>query len=437
MAQSDNIFADLYQHLVREFSSWSGWLQLALILGCGLVAWLVHLRWRRLVHSRLGKVEKKGFARATIRSTERAVFPLTTFFLVYLGAQLLESLGFTIWLIDTIAIPLLLSFAGVRVCVFILRRAFSPSPMLKAWEGAISITIWTVFALYLLDWHQEIIKWLEAFSIPLGKSKFSLWSLIKLLLTIVVFIVVAGWIARLIEQGVVKSPHLNASMRVGLVKFSKFILYTLAILLAIGSTGVDLTSLHVFGGALGVGLGFGLQRIASNFISGFILLFDRSIRPGDVITVGNRFGWVQELHARYIVVRDRDGVETLIPNENLITSEVTNWSYSDRKVRLKLPVQISYADDPERAIELMVQACAGIERVLENPGPQGRLLRFGDNGMELELRLWIRDPERGIGGIKSQVNLGIWRLFKAHGITIPFPQRDVHLLHEGGDVKQP
>ena len=191
--------------------------------------------------------------------------------------------------------------------------------------------------------------------------------------------------------------------------------------------GIDLTALTVFGGALGVGLGFGLQRIASNFISGFIVLFDRSIRPGDVITIGDKLGWVQELHARYVVVKDRDGVERLIPNEMLITNEVINWSYSDRNVRLKIPVSISYNNDPEQALALLAAAARANPRVLAEPAPTTRLMAFGDNGIELELRVWLQDPEAGLGSVRSDINLAIWRAFKAAGIVIPYPQRDLHI----------
>jgi small-conductance mechanosensitive channel len=217
-------------------------------------------------------------------------------------------------------------------------------------------------------------------------------------------------------------------MRVGLTKFSSVFLYSIAIIIALNTVGIDLTTLTVFGGAIGVGLGFGLQRIASNFISGFILLFDSSIKPGDVITVGDRFGWVVALHARYIVVKDRDGVETLIPNENIITSEVTNWSYSDKHVRVKIPLQVSYQDDVEHAMQLMLDACNTSDRVLKNPEPTVRLRAFEDNGIKLELRLWLDDPEKGVGSVKSDINLAIWKSFKENNITIPFPQRDVHII---------
>ncbi|MFU8819356.1 MAG: mechanosensitive ion channel family protein, partial [Desulfurivibrio sp.] len=175
-----------------------------------------------------------------------------------------------------------------------------------------------------------------------------------------------------------------------------------------------------------VGLGFGLQRIASNFISGFILIMDRSVKPGDVITVGDKYGWVEELRARYIVVRNRDGVDTLIPNETLITTQVINWSYGDRNVRIKVPVQISYDDDPEQAMELMRTAASSSPRILDDPAPTVRLLEFADSGILLELRVWIGDPEQGSGGVRSEINLAIWRAFKEAGITIPYPQRDLH-----------
>ena len=221
---------------------------------------------------------------------------------------------------------------------------------------------------------------------------------------------------------------ISPSTRVGLAKVTRLVLIVLAVLIALNASGIDLTALAVFGGALGVGLGFGLQRIASNFVSGFILLFDRSIKPGDVISIDESFGWVEALHSRYVVVRDRDGVERLIPNENLITSVVTNWSYTDRNVRMKIPVQISYADDPEQAMALMLEASEQCARVLAEPAPAARLMAFGDNGINLELRVWVTDPEEGLGNVRSEINLSIWRAFKQHGITIPFPQRDVHLI---------
>lgn len=269
---------------------------------------------------------------------------------------------------------------------------------------------------------------MDVVGVSVGDVRISLRTVVKLFVVVGTLLALAAWISRMIENTLHHSRHLTAAAKVGIGKSSKFALYTIAVLIALNSVGIDLTALAVFGGALGVGLGFGLQRIASNFISGFILIFDRSIRPGDVISINDKFGWVQELRARYVVVRDRDGVETLVPNENLITTEVINWSYSDHQVRLKLPVQISYEDDPEQAMEILVNAAKACSRALDDPTPVARLMEFGDNGIELELRVWIVDPNNGVGSVRSDINLVIWREFQKAGITIPYPQRDIRLV---------
>jgi len=285
-----------------------------------------------------------------------------------------------------------------------------------------------VVALHLVGWLPEILATLESIAIDVGKTRISLLWALKLITSVAFFLLLAVWLSTLLEKRVSRSRHLSAGLKVGLAKTSRVLLIATGFLIALNAIGIDLTALTIFGGALGVGLGFGLQRIASNFVSGFILLFDRSIRPGDVISIGGSFGWVQELRARYVVVRDRDGVETLIPNENLITSEVINWSYSDQRVRLKVPVQISYSDDPEKAMAIMLEASKASKRVLSNPEPVCRFMKFGDNGIELELRVWLADPAEGLSNIRSNINLAIWRAFKENNITIPFPQRDVHMV---------
>jgi len=404
----------------------SGVWQLLIIIIAALLAGIAHNRWQAFIVERIGRDERQGLRRMALRGSGRVIFPLVMALLVLTGSAVMESYTIGTPLLNLLT-PLLLSLAIIRIVVYALRRAFGPSTALRAWEGLISTLIWAGVAMHLLGWLPVVISALDGPSVTLGEVRLSILSLMKFAVSAAAFIVLARWLSRAIEQRTKRSEYLSGSMQVGLSKISKVLLYTIAILIALNSIGINLTSLAVFGGALGVGLGFGLQRIASNFISGFILLFDRSIKPGDVITVGNRFGWVVGLHARYIVVRDRDGVETLIPNENLITSEVTNWSYSDKHVRVKVPVQISYGDDPELAMEIMKNACEASGRVLSDPPPQVRMLAFGDNGIELELRLWLDDPEGGVGSVKSEVNLAIWKGFKEQGITIPFPQRVIHI----------
>ncbi len=421
----EQILKTLRDQVLTPAGAW----QVGVIAVSFVVALVLHRRWKRYVLERLGTQERRDLRRFLIRGSVRIVFPGVMMLVILVASGVLGRFGVHTPILH-ILVPLLASLAIIRIAVYTLRRIYGPSPALRAWEGLISLLVWGVVALHLLGWLPDVLRTLDEMGVDWGKSRISVLSVGKLVITVGLFVVVARWLSRLIEQRASRSQYISASMRVGLVKTSKVVLYTIAVLIALNSVGIDLTTLTVFGGALGVGLGFGFQRIASNFISGFILLFDRSIKPGDVITVGDRFGWVVALHARYIVVRDREGVETLIPNENLITSEVTNWSYSDRHVRVKLPVTISYADDPELAIRLMEEAATTCARVLADPAPAGRLLKFGDNGIELELRVWLQDPQNGIGSVKSDVNLAIWRAFKAHGITIPFPQRDVHIIDQ-------
>jgi small-conductance mechanosensitive channel len=414
---------------IKEFSTIQGGLQLGTVLLCGALAALTHKHWQNFITRLVGSLEKKGFIRFLLRATNRIAFPMSMLLYLILTRFLLDQFEVNTAVLD-IFTPLLLSLAGIKLGVYILRAGFTPSPALRAWENVFSLSVWSVLALHLLGWLPDVVKAMDEFAFTFGETRISVLSFFQLTVSIVIFIVLANWLTRFIESRTRRSQYLNPSMRVVLTKTSKFVIYGLAILFALKAVGIDFTAFAVFSGAVGVGIGFGLQKIFSNFISGFILIFDRSIRPGDVITIGTRFGWVQELNARYVVVRDRDGVESLIPNENLITSEVTNWSYSDRSVRQRLPVAISYNDDPELAMKLMVEAAENHPRVLKSPEPVARLLRFGDNGIELELRIWINDPENGVANVTSDINLAFWKRFKEHNITIPFPQRDLHLLND-------
>ena len=412
-------------HWIQDFNQASNWWQLVIIAFSLLIAWLISHSIIKLAEAQLSR-EVGRLKRFTLRSVERIVFPFSALIVIVISRSVFQIIGQPAQLFNLVAL-LLLSLAGIRLLVYMLRKSFANTPMLKAWENIFSTTIWIVVALYLLGILPLVIDTLDSLAFTVAKIRISALSVINFLLLAALLFTLAMWLSAMLERRMQQSRFINPSLRVALSKFMKVFLVGLAVLIALDTVGIDLTALAVFGGALGVGLGFGLQRIASNFISGFLLLFDRSIKPGDVISIGNKFGWVEELRARYIVVRDRDGVDTLIPNENLVTTEVINWSYSDRNVRLKMPVQISYADDPEKAMALMVEAAAQHPRVLKDPEPVGRLLEFGDNGIGLELRAWINDPEKGVNNVRSDLNLAIWRAFKENSITIPFPQRDVYI----------
>ncbi|MCW8962945.1 MAG: mechanosensitive ion channel [Gammaproteobacteria bacterium] len=424
-------------HLMERASLWltllkspASQLQFALIAVAFVIALLLDRRLRKWVTSALGDEGRATVKSITMRGSQRLILPLAMLLVVILFKAILAANELEVWLFD-ILVPLLLSLAFIRITVFLIRRAYTPSPLIRAWENIISTSIWLIVALHLLGVLPDIEALLNDLAITIGDKRVSVLDVIKVTVSIAVFLIVATWLSRTLENRVMNSRHLGISMRMALSKTIKIVLLSLAVLIALNSVGFDLTVLTVFGGALGVGLGLGLQRITSNFISGMILLYDRSIRPGDVITIGDRFGWVQELRARYVVVRDRDGVETLIPNENLITSEVTSWSHSDRAVRVKIKVQISYQDDPEEAMQVILQACEH-PRVLNDPPVATRLMDFGDNGMNLEARVWINDPEAGVNGVRSDINLAIWKGFKEAGITIPYPQRDVHVVSQAG-----
>ncbi|VAW72743.1 Potassium efflux system KefA protein / Small-conductance mechanosensitive channel [hydrothermal vent metagenome] len=398
-----------------------------LVLGLAVIGAVVvqNTLGRYLLNATSG-TSTRTFRHITLRSLQRIVFPLSLLFGALVGRAVLASMKVNVLLLD-LAVPLMLSLAMVRLVVYVLRKGLRPGPAVKAWEHFISTSIWILVAMHLVGWLPEVVNALDAFGFSLGDARVSLFTMLQLVVAVGALLVMATWLSAVIEQGLSRSEFISPGVRIGLAKTSKFGLYTLAALLSLSAVGIDLGALTVFGGALGVGLGFGLQRIASNFISGFILVFDRSIRPGDVISINDKFGWVQELRARYIVVRDRDGVETLIPNENLITTEVINWSYSDKQVRVKLPVQISYDDDPEQAMEVLLEATKVSPRVLSDPAPAARLIGFGDSGIDLELRVWIRDPQQGVANVRSDVNVAIWKGFKEAGISIPYPQQDLHI----------
>lgn len=417
---------DLFIAWFNSINQSSILLQIGIVLVSLIAASLVSRYLGRLILGMGGEHPMPSFKKLTFSTIRRILFPITASILVLILLGVLQALKQPVQLLN-IAISLLLSLAGIRLLVFFLRKGFTATPLLKAWENIISTLIWFVVALYLLDWLPSVTQTLDSFAFKLGATRISVLSVLNFIVLSAVLFTLAMWLSNYVERRVRASKHLNASLQVGLAKFLKFFLIAMAILVALDAVGINLTALTVFGGALGVGLGFGLQRITSNFISGFILLFDRSIKPGDVISIGDKFGWVQELRARYIVVMDRDGVETLIPNENLVTSDVINWSYSNPNVRLKIPVSISYGDNPEQALGLLNEAANNCNRVLTDPPPVARLMEFGDNGIELELRIWINDPQNGISNVRSDLNLAIWRSFKHAGITIPFPQRDVYV----------
>ncbi len=342
----------------------------------------------------------------------------------------------TVWL--SIGARLLVALMLIRLLVFGLRLSLGHSPQIRRWELRITFIIWAAVATEMLGWLDYVVNTLDAIGFSSGDSRLTLWTVVVAIVTVSTFVIASVWLARLIDRRIATIQALAPSTRIGIGKFAHAFLIGFGILLGLRFSGVDLTALTVFSGAIGLGLGFGLQAIAANFVSGFVLLMDKSIKPGDVISFSGStgtsttgFGWVEELRGRYVVVRDRDGVATLVPNQNLITNSVINWSYGHPKVRLRLPLRLGYQDNVELALALLLEAAVH-PRILREPPAVSRLMEFADYGMEIELRFWIGDPAEGVNNVRSDVNRRIWALFREHGLTIPPAQREVRILQ--GDV---
>jgi small-conductance mechanosensitive channel len=266
---------------------------------------------------------------------------------------------------------------------------------------------------------------LERVGFDIGKRRFSLYSVLTIGVILVLLFAVVRLANRVLTHTIQNARGFDPTQKLLFQKLSGIAVLVVAFFIGIDMLDVDLTAFAVFSGALGLAVGFGLQKTVGNLIAGIILLMDRSIKPGDVIVVGDSFGWVNKIGVRAVSVITRDGKEHLIPNENLMTQEVENWSYSNKNVRVRIPVGVAYSSDLKLAQELMLRAATESPRVLDNPKPNVWLAGFGDSSVDHEILAWINDPEGGVGNVKSDVLNRLWLLFKEHGVEIPFPQRDV------------
>ncbi len=295
------------------------------------------------------------------------------------------------------------------------------------WSRFIAALAWTIAALSITDLLGPLTTILDSFAMGFGDLRISVLTIIQGILILIVLLWLAAATSGMMERRIHAMPNLTPSIQVLLTKTTKMVLVALAIFAAISATGLDLSVFAFFGGALGLGLGFGMQRIVSNLVSGVILLLDRSVKPGDFIAVGDTYGWVDSLGARYVAVVTRDGTEHLIPNEELITTRVENWSHSNNLARLRIPVGVAYETDLDQAIAVCVEAANKVERVLKTPVTKCIVTGFGDSAIDLEIRIWINDPQEGRSSVVSAVLLEVWRAFKDANIQIPFPQRDLHI----------
>ncbi|MCW8836548.1 MAG: mechanosensitive ion channel [Rhodospirillales bacterium] len=359
-----------------------------------------------------------------------------------LGPLTLPFLWLTlVWLATVIAAGAklphhLITIAVSLITVWIIIRLTSSVIRNPAWAKVISVMAWSVAALNILNLLDPTLALLDGLAFHLGVQRISALTVIKAVLILGLLLWGASTVSRLVEQRIRHVPNLSPSVQVLFAKLTKIVLIAVAILIGLNTVGIDLTALAVFSGAVGVGIGFGLQKVVSNLMSGVILLLDKSIKPGDVIAVSGTYGWISSLGARYVSVVTRDGIEHLIPNEELITQRVENWSFTDQLVRLRVPVGVSYKADVHKAMALCVEAASDVKRVSATREPKCLLRGFGDSSVDLEIRFWISDPSNGVSNVKSEVLLNVWEKFRENDIEIPFPQRDIH-IHQADPGMRP
>ncbi|MFO7771247.1 MAG: mechanosensitive ion channel [Roseovarius gahaiensis] len=337
----------------------------------------------------------------------------------------------TVWIMQSVTWPsrsyllgILASLALAWLLITIITR-FIVNGVVRT---MVRYVAWTWVTLGILGLTDEARSLLESIAVELGDTRLSLWMVLQAVGVLAVLMVAARFVSRTTAAQIRQNKEISPSMQVLAVKLLQVILYSAAFFIGLRAVGVDLTGLAVLSGAIGVGLGFGLQKVVSNLVSGVILLLDRSIKPGDVISLGETFGWINSLGARYVSITTRDGKEYLIPNEDLITGQVVNWSHSNDYVRLDIYFGTAYTDDPHKVRRIAIDAAKGVERVLEFKPPVCHIVGFGDSSVDYILRFWIRDPTGGLTNIRGNVYLALWDAFQENKISIPFPQREVKML---------
>lgn len=304
-------------------------------------------------------------------------------------------------------------------------------------RGMVRYFGWSWVTLSILGLTDHAYQFLDSIAINLGSIHLSVWLILKAVFVVSALLALARLLSSSTSAQIRRNAEMSPSMQVLAIKVMQIILYGATFFVGLKAVGVDLTGLAVLSGAIGVGLGFGLQKVVSNLVSGVIILLDKSVKPGDVISLGDTFGWINSLGARYVSVVTRDGKEYLIPNEDLITGQVVNWSHSNDFVRLDIYFGTAYGDDPHLVREIAIKAAKDVARTLPSRPPVCHIVGFGDNSVDYILRFWIADPTNGLTNIRGNVYLALWDAFKEHNISIPFPQREVRMLDDGAPLEAP
>lgn len=414
------------------------------VIGVGLAfGWLVARTMRHRVDARVAAESRQpglrtDLLRFSVEGIRRLAFPVSALLAMVAGGLVLRMAGLVQRVGDVqllrLALTLLAAMAVVRLVVYVLRRTFPRAAWLGTFERWIALLVWLVVALHLTGVLSDVIATLESVRIPVGRSQISFWDLLIGAISVVITVLAALWLGSAIESRLMRADTLTTNSRVVLARVVKALLLFVAVLMALSIVGIDLTVLSVFGGALGVGLGLGLQRIASNYVSGFIILLDRSLSIGDMITVDKFYGRVAQINTRFTLIKALDGTETILPNEMLVSTPVVNHSLSSREVRVVIKISVAYSTDLDRALAILGECARAQPRVLDTPEPGAFVTAFGADGIDLEVGFWIRDPEEGTLAVRSEIARMVLRRFAAEGIQIPFPQRDVRIVAPDGAV---
>ena len=419
MEQIVNTAIELTQSAIDYLRQPEVLFQIGLIVVLYVVALLIAKRLEPKLEARARKISgKRGLLRVVVAFLRRLKW---VFFVLFL---IIASLATAVapWPENDYLVYSSMLLAGAWLLISIASHVIRS----RLVGRVISIVGWTLVASTILGVTDDVIQLLDSVGFNLGETRVSLLSV----LTAVSFIAILMWaslaLGNFFDRRIQRVEELTPSLRVLVGKILRIGLIVIAVMIAMQSLNLDLTALTVLSGAVGVGIGFGLQKVVSNFIAGIIILMDQSIKPGDTITLGETFGWIRELRARFVSVITRDGREYLIPNEDFITTQVVNWSFSDKYVRLDVPFGVSYNSDPHEVTRLAIEAAASVDRVDGSYNkPVCWMTEFGDSSINFVLRFWIDDPQRGLTNIRGKVLLALWDAFKEHGISIPFPHREV------------
>ena len=408
--------------------------QLLALLSCFLLAWF----FSRTIQRYFATVEQSsGVFKIGVESFSRVLWPLLALVFLFFAKLILGKFQHTGLL--KLFFPILSSFALIRFSFYVFRRAFvrdgTVGNTLLLFEKVFATLVWLALVLHFTGMWETIFEALEEIILPIGKSKVSLLAILQGVASVALTVVLALWVSALLEARLLLIPNMHSSLRVVLSRLGRAVFILLAILMSLSLVGIDLTVLSVFGGALGVGLGLGLQRITSSYVSGFIILFDRSLSIGDMITVDKFSGAVTQINTRYTVLKGSDGVESIIPNEMLVSNPVQNLSLTDRAVVLVTDFTVSYDTDLDSLFPALVDVVKQVPRVSATTEPSANLLRFGADGFELRVGFWIEDPENGRTNVISDVNRAILVLIRERGIHLPFPQREITVFQ--AQVKNP